>query len=269
MAQDSIEDDYSTSEKVAGIANFAAATVLWVAGALTVFQGISVLSDDELIVPVPDYVYRFSVTAWGWIHIILGVLIAVVALGLFWGTTWARVSAIVIASLSIVSMFLWLPRYPAWSIVVIAVDILAIWAVATWESPQTHTSGAEVKRDAGTYAAQAVPGSQPIPLEEGMKEGRYEVRAELPGVDPTEDVDVNIRDGVLMISAKRGGISDSNRHSEFSYGTFFRSVPLPPGAEQDGISVTYARGILTVSVAMSQARPEQKRIHVESRMPAP
>jgi hypothetical protein len=70
MAQDSIEDDYSKSQKVAGIGNFAAATVLWVAGVLTVFQGISVLSDDQLIVPLPDYVFGFNATAWGWIHII-------------------------------------------------------------------------------------------------------------------------------------------------------------------------------------------------------
>jgi hypothetical protein len=52
MAQDSIKDDYSQSQKVAGIGNFAAATVWWVAGVLTVFQGISGLSDDQLIVPV-------------------------------------------------------------------------------------------------------------------------------------------------------------------------------------------------------------------------
>ena len=286
MAQDSIEDDYSKSQKVAGIGNFAAATVLWVAGVLTVFQGISVLSDDQLIVPLPDYVFGFNATAWGWIHIILGVLIAVVALGLFWGTTWARVSAIIIASLSIVSMFLSLPRYPAWSIVVIAMDIFVIWAVATWESPQNQTSRAEVKDYVGTRAAQPgspwpeasrrlggfpswpvlhqVLGGQPIRLEEGTKDGRYEVRAELPGIDPAKDVDINTRDGVLTISAKRSGTSESNRHSEFSYGTFFRSVPLPPGADEDDISVTYARGILTVSVGMSQARTEQKRIHVES-----
>ena len=145
MAQDSIEEDYSPSQKVAGVGNFAAATVLWVAGVLTVFQGISVLSDDELIVPLPDYVFGFNATIWGWIHIILGVLIAVVALRLFWSRPWARVSAIIIASLSIVSMFLWLSRYPVWAIVVIALDVFAIWAVATWESPQTHISRAEVK----------------------------------------------------------------------------------------------------------------------------
>jgi hypothetical protein len=84
MAQDSIDDNYSESQKAAGVGTFAAATVLWAAGVLKVFQGISVLTDDELIVPLPDYVYGFTATISGWIHIILGVLIAVVALGLFW-----------------------------------------------------------------------------------------------------------------------------------------------------------------------------------------
>jgi HSP20 family molecular chaperone IbpA len=288
MAQDSMKDDYSKAQKVAGIANFAAATVLWVAGVLTVFQGISVLSDDQLIVPVPNYVYGFNLTVWGWIHIILGVLIAVVALGLFWSTTWARASAIIIASLSIVSMFLWLPRYPLWSIVVIALDIFVIWAVATWEGPQTHTSRAEVNDFVRSSAAQPqlnwrwpeasqwlgafpswstgqqVSGGQPIRLEEGMKDGCYEIRAELPGIDPAKDVDVNTRDGVLTIKAQRGPGNESKGHSEFAYGTLVRSVSLPPGANEDDIAVTYARGILTVSVGMSQPRPEKKRIHVES-----
>jgi HSP20 family molecular chaperone IbpA len=289
MARNSIKDENSKSQVVAGIGNFAAASLLWVAGVLTVLQGISVLSADKLIMPVPHYVYGFSATAWGWIHIILGVLVAAVALGLFFSTTWARVSAIIIASLSIVSMFLWLPQYPVWSIVVIALDIFVIWAVATWESPGARTSRTEVKDYMGSRAAQPQPnsrwpevsqwlggfpawptlhqvfGGQLIRLEDGMKDGRYEVRAELPGIDPAKDVDVNTRDGVLTIRAQRSETSESNGHSEFAYGTFLRSVLLPPGADEDDVSVTYAGGILTVSVGMSHARPEEKRIHVESR----
>jgi HSP20 family molecular chaperone IbpA len=288
VGQHSIKDDYSKSQVVAGIGNFGAATLLWVAGVLTVFQGISVLSDEQLIAPMPDYVYGFNAAAWGWIHITLGVLIAVVALGLFWSTTWARVSAIIIASLSIVSMFLWLPRYPVWSIVVIALDIFVIWAVATWESPETRTSRADEKDYVAGHATKLQPnwrwpevsqwlgafpslstvhqvlGGQPIRLEEGMKDGRYEIRAELPGIDPAKDVDVNTREGVLTIRAKRTGTSESDGHSEFACGTLLRSVLLPPAAEEDDISVTYARGILTFSFGMSQARPEEKRIHVES-----
>lgn len=135
MADHATNDDGEPRQAVAGVATYAAAAVLWVSGVVTILQGISAVFNDKLIVVTPDYVYKFNTTAWGWIHIILGVLLGAVAFGLFWSTIWARVAVIIIASLSIVSMFMWLPHSPVWSIVTIALDIFIIWAVATWESP--------------------------------------------------------------------------------------------------------------------------------------
>ncbi|MEV0355325.1 hypothetical protein AB0H71_04590 [Nocardia sp. NPDC050697] len=111
---------------------FAAAALLLTVSILAVFSGISALAADELFVAGPEYIYQFDVTTWGWVVLILGVLGVVIAIGMFAGAVWARVAAIVIAALSIVANFLWLPYYPWWSIVVIAVDIVVIWAVATW-----------------------------------------------------------------------------------------------------------------------------------------
>ena len=99
-------------------------------------------------------------------------------------------------------------------------------------------------------------------LEDEMKEGVYEVRAELPGVDPTDDVEVTVRDGQLTIKAERTQTSESNGHSEFSYGSFVRTVPLPAGANEDDINATYDRGILTVSVPLSDDHPTEKRVDV-------
>ena len=96
--------------------------------------GIPVPHPDEVFVAGIDYVYKFDVTTWGWIHIILGIIGIVVALGLFTGAVWARAAAIVIASLSIIANFLWMPYYPLWSILVIALDVVVIWAVATWDT---------------------------------------------------------------------------------------------------------------------------------------
>jgi hypothetical protein len=135
MADHATNDDGEPRKVVAGVATYAAAAVLWVSAVVTILQGISAVFNDKLIVVTPDYVYKFNTTAWGWIHIMLGVLLGAVAFGLFWSTVWARVAAIIIASLSIVSMFMWLPHSPVWSIVTIALDIFIIWAVATWESP--------------------------------------------------------------------------------------------------------------------------------------
>ena len=104
--------------------------------------------------------------------------------------------------------------------------------------------------------------SRLLKLEDEMKEGVYEVRAELPGVDPTDDIEVTVRDGQLTIKAERTQTGESNGHSEFSYGSFVRSVALPAGADEDEIHATYDRGILTVSVPLSEDHPIDKRVEV-------
>ena len=101
-------------------------------------------------------------------------------------------------------------------------------------------------------------------LEDEIKEGRYEVRAEIPGIDPSKDVDITVRDGELTIKAERAEQKEFNGRSEFSYGSFVRTVLLPAGANEDDIKATYDRGILTVSVAVSEPKPAEKRVQVQS-----
>jgi HSP20 family molecular chaperone IbpA len=99
-------------------------------------------------------------------------------------------------------------------------------------------------------------------IEDETKDGVYEVRAELPGVDPTDDIEVTVRDGQLTIKAERTQTSESNGHSEFSYGSFVRTIALPAGADEDDINATYDRGILTVTVPLSEDHPTEKRVEV-------
>jgi HSP20 family molecular chaperone IbpA len=99
-------------------------------------------------------------------------------------------------------------------------------------------------------------------LEDETQEGLYEVRAELPGVEPNDDIEVTVRDGRLTIKAQRTRTTESNGLSEFSYGSFTRTVSLPADANEDEISATYDRGILTVSVPLSDTTPSEKRVEV-------
>jgi HSP20 family protein len=99
-------------------------------------------------------------------------------------------------------------------------------------------------------------------LEDESKEGLYEVRAELPGIDPIEDLEVTVLDGELTIKALRTRTSESNGISEFAYGSFTRTVALPDGADEDDIHATYDRGILTVSVPLSDTESVQKHVEV-------
>ena len=114
-----------------GIAIVAAA-LLFVAGLGSIFQGISAIANDDLFVAGQNYIFEFDLTTWGWIHLILGIVGVLVAGGLAVVADWARTSAIIIASLSIIAQFLWLPYYPAWAILIIVLDLIVIWAVSTW-----------------------------------------------------------------------------------------------------------------------------------------
>ncbi|GAB3231775.1 Hsp20/alpha crystallin family protein [Mycolicibacterium hippocampi] len=108
-------------------------------------------------------------------------------------------------------------------------------------------------------------GNHIIRVEDETKEGSYEVRAEVPGVDPAKDIDITVSDGVLTIKAERSEKKESNGRSEFSYGSFMRSVTLPAGADEDAIKATYDKGILTVSVPVAEAvAPAEKHVTVES-----
>ena len=101
-------------------------------------------------------------------------------------------------------------------------------------------------------------------LEDEMKDGRYLVRAEMPGVDPAKDIEITVRDGQLTIKAERSEKKEFNGRSEFSYGSFVRTVSLPAGADEDDIEATYDKGILTVSVAVSEPKPAERRVQVQS-----
>ncbi|PBC36761.1 hypothetical protein CJ179_43100 [Rhodococcus sp. ACS1] len=108
------------------------AVLLVTVGALEFLQGISAIAKDDVIVVGVEYTYKFDVTAWGWFHLVLGVIVAAVGIALFTGATWARVGAMVLCAVSIFVNFLWLPYYPLWAITIIALNAVVIWAVATW-----------------------------------------------------------------------------------------------------------------------------------------
>lgn len=127
-------DEQPVKQAFAGGAAIAAAALLLTAGFITLFQGISAVAEDEVFVAGPQYTYELDLSSWGWVHIVFGILLILTALALMTGATWARIVAIGLAALSIVVNFLWLPYYPLWSILIIALDIVIIWAVATWNT---------------------------------------------------------------------------------------------------------------------------------------
>jgi len=108
-----------------------AAILLMMAGGFALINGITALfKDDYFVVEGQKWVWSFNVTAWGWIHIITGILLILVGYGVLKGNLMARIVAIVISAASALSYFMWLPYNPFWSITVIALNIAVIWALS-------------------------------------------------------------------------------------------------------------------------------------------
>ncbi|MEV0185257.1 hypothetical protein AB0I54_39190 [Streptomyces sp. NPDC050625] len=112
----------------AGLTAFAA-VMLMIAGILDVFRGIMAIARDDVFVTTPNYAFKFDLSGWGWVHLILGAVAVIVGLGLFQRSMWARVAGVTIAGLLIIANFLSLPYYPIWSIVMIAFSGFVIWAL--------------------------------------------------------------------------------------------------------------------------------------------
>ena len=118
-----------TSGAAVGFILFAAIMMIMV-GVFQAIQGLIGIFENEFYVPTRNYLFQFDATTWGWIHLILGLVVAFAGWGLLSGRTWARTVAITLAVLSATANFLFIPYYPFWSLLLITLDIFVIWAVA-------------------------------------------------------------------------------------------------------------------------------------------
>jgi len=111
-----------------GLSLFAAVLMLSL-GILQILEGIAAIVNDNIFVRTPDYTFAIDVTAWGWIHLIFGVILVLVGVGVMRNAVWARVIGVVFVSLSMFANFLFIPFYPIWSIVLIGLGVAVIWGL--------------------------------------------------------------------------------------------------------------------------------------------
>jgi hypothetical protein len=116
------------SEAGAGWVMFAG-IMLIVVGIFQAFAGLVGILEDEVLVVTPDYLVQLDATTWGWVHMIIGLIVLACGFGIFSGNVLARTVGVLVAIGSMISMFFWLPWYPVWAIIIIAVDITIIWAL--------------------------------------------------------------------------------------------------------------------------------------------
>ncbi|WP_420034456.1 DUF7144 family membrane protein [Streptomyces sp. cg28] len=114
-----------------------AGVLMLVSGILGILNGIAGIAKDDVYGRIGDYTYSFNLTAWGWIHLVIGILVALTGVGLLKGADWARGAGIGLAALYIVEYFMFLPYAPVWSLISIGIGVFIIWSLAT--APQRTT----------------------------------------------------------------------------------------------------------------------------------
>ncbi|MET7392605.1 hypothetical protein ABZS66_03810 [Dactylosporangium sp. NPDC005572] len=116
---------------VTGFAVFGGSMML-VIGIFQIVVGLTAIFEDTFYVMSDNYIFGFNISTWGWIHLALGILVAVGGGAVLAGQMWGRVLGIVLAALSAIANFLFLPYYPLWSMLIIAADVAVIWALTRY-----------------------------------------------------------------------------------------------------------------------------------------
>lgn len=114
-----------------GVATFGGAIMI-LAGAFQAATGLVALISNELFVETPRYVFRLDVTTWGWVHLLLGILVVLAGCAVLAGRTWGVVVGVIMAVVSAAANFAFIPYYPFWSLLIIALDVLVVWALLTY-----------------------------------------------------------------------------------------------------------------------------------------
>jgi len=116
----------------------------------------------------------------------------------------------------------------------------------------------------------ALSSAQTFRVEELVQDDRYVIRAELPGLDPDNDIEVTLDGRVLTIHAERRQEATEPHRSEFHYGSLTRSVRLPARVDPQDVTASYRKGILEVAIPVREAKTEGSRIAIQySDGPAP
>lgn len=106
-----------------------ASTIMILTGVFQVFQGLAAIINDEFYVVIQDYAYDVDITGWGWIHLILGAFVALTGMFLLSGSAVAGAIAMGLAGFSALANFFFIPYYPFWALLIIALDVFVIWAI--------------------------------------------------------------------------------------------------------------------------------------------
>jgi hypothetical protein len=110
-----------------------------VVGAYQVATGVVALVRGDFFVATQNYVFQLNTTTWGWVHIVIGAIVVLAGCGVLARQTWGVVVGVVFCALSAIANFAFIPYYPVWSILIIALDVLVIWALLRYRAATAGT----------------------------------------------------------------------------------------------------------------------------------
>jgi len=130
--------DYSTKGMIAsGVTGFAGVMLMTV-GCFQIVQAIAALANDQFFVATDNYVFKLDATAWGWLHLGLGLLGLLIGIGILTRRSIGLIAGIALAFVNMVAEFAFLPSYPFWAVLLIGFNVLVVWALF---SQLAHTDG--------------------------------------------------------------------------------------------------------------------------------
>ena len=106
-----------------------AGVMMIIAGSLNALYGLIAVVNDEWVVWGNRASLYLDISQWGWAHLILGLALVLSGFGVFSGNILARSVGVIVAAVSLIANFAFIPAYPLWALVVVTIDVLVIWAL--------------------------------------------------------------------------------------------------------------------------------------------
>jgi hypothetical protein len=104
-----------------------AGMLMIILGSLDALWGLAALLNNEVVVVGGQGALIFNITTWGWIHLILGLLVALIGFGLLSGNSAARVAANFVVAINAISQIVWFPAAPLWAFLMIIIDCVILY----------------------------------------------------------------------------------------------------------------------------------------------
>ncbi len=128
MSERPVDDALQTSGGAVGLTMFAGFMMLMLGG-WWIIAGLVAIVNDDFYVVTQEWIFEFSTTSWGWIHLILGIVVLFAGVGVFSAAVWARTVGVILAGISGLVAFAWLPYFPVWGILFVTLSVFTIWAL--------------------------------------------------------------------------------------------------------------------------------------------